>query len=57
MGRMVAVLVVNAGFAGLHGQERGKSELQRAVCRITSGKVGSSPFDGKCHREYTAADK
>src|ERR1700690_2441642 len=33
---------------------RGKSELHRAVCRITSGRAGSSPFDGKCHREYTA---
>jgi hypothetical protein len=55
---MVAVLVVDAGFLpGLHGQKRGKSELQRAVCRITSGKVVSRPLDGKCHREYTAADK
>ncbi len=34
--------------------ERGKSELHRAVCRITSGRAGSSPFDGKCHRKYTA---
>jgi hypothetical protein len=33
---------------------RGKSELRRAVCRITSGRVGSSPFDGKCHRKHTA---
>jgi len=33
---------------------RGKSELRRAVCRITSGRAGSSPFDGKCHRKYTA---
>jgi hypothetical protein len=33
---------------------RGKSELHRAVCRITSGRPGSSPSDGKCHREYTA---
>ncbi len=57
-GRMVAVLVVDAGFLpGLHGQKRGKSELQRAVCRITSGKVVSRPLDGKCHREYTAANK
>jgi hypothetical protein len=55
---MVAVLVVDAGFLpGLHGQKRGKSELQRVVCRITSGKVVSRPLDGKCHREYTAADK
>src|ERR1700692_2580702 len=33
---------------------RGKSELHRAVCRITSGRAGSSPFDGKCHRKHTA---
>src|SRR5580658_7364278 len=33
---------------------RGKSELRRAVCRITSGRPGSSPSDGKCHRKYTA---
>src|SRR4029077_6808749 len=33
---------------------RGKSELHRAVCRITSGRPGSSPSDGKCHRKYTA---
>src|SRR5215472_17972966 len=32
----------------------GKSELHRAVCRITSGRMGSSPFDGKCHRKHTA---
>ena len=32
----------------------GKSELRRAVCRITSGRAGSSRFDGKCHREHTA---
>src|SRR6267154_248678 len=32
----------------------GKSELRRAVCRITSGKPGSSPVDGKCHRKHTA---
>jgi len=36
------------------GAGRGKSELHRAVCRITSGRAGSSPFDGKCHREHTA---
>jgi len=35
-------------------QGRGKSELRRAVCRITSGRVESSPFDGKCHRKHTA---
>jgi hypothetical protein len=33
---------------------RGKSELHRAVCRITSGRPGSSPSDGKCHRKHTA---
>jgi len=33
---------------------RGKSELRRAVCRITSGRADSSPFDGKCHRKDTA---
>src|SRR5437762_7633515 len=32
----------------------GKSELRRAVCRITSGRLGSSPADGQCHRKYTA---
>ena len=32
----------------------GKSELRRAVCRITSGRMGSSPFDGECHRKHTA---
>src|SRR6476660_108083 len=52
--RMVAVWVVDAGFPGLHGPERGKSELRRAVCRITSGRVALRPFDGKCHREDTA---
>jgi hypothetical protein len=35
-------------------QNRGKSELRRAVCRITSGTAGSSRLDGKCHRKYTA---
>src|SRR5215475_5367920 len=39
----------------LSGAGRGKSELRRAVCRITSGRMGSSPFDGKCHRKHTAA--
>ena len=34
---------------------RGKSELRRAVCRITSGTPGSSPVDGKCHRKHTAS--
>jgi len=34
---------------------RGKSELRRAVCRITSGIWASRLKDGKCHREDTAA--
>jgi len=37
---------------------RGKSELRRAVCRITSGRapvlVWAGSLDGKCHRKYTA---
>jgi hypothetical protein len=52
---MVAVLSVDAGvFPGLYGQERGKSELRGAVCRITSGRAALRPLDGKCHRENTA---
>jgi len=39
-------------------KDRGKSELRRAVCRITSGRapalVEAGPFDGKCHRKHTA---
>src|SRR5258707_6572953 len=47
--------LLNSGVSpGLQEIERGKSELRRAVCRITSGKAGSSLSDGKCHREYTA---
>ena len=38
-----------ARFAG-----GGKSELRRAVCRITSGTWASKPMDGQCHRKYTA---
>ena len=38
----------------LSGAGRGKSELLRAVCRITSGKSCSSATDGKCHRKHTA---
>ena len=34
---------------------RGKSELRRAVCRITSGRPGLSPVDGKYHRKHTAS--
>jgi len=33
-------------LSALSGGEGGKSELRRAVCRITSGKPGSSPVDG-----------
>jgi len=33
---------------------RGKSELRRAVCRITSGTWASKPMDGQCHRKDTA---
>ncbi len=32
----------------------GKSELRRAVCRITSGIAELRPRDGQCHREDTA---
>ncbi len=32
----------------------GKSELRRAVCRITSGTVGASRLDGQCNRKQTA---
>src|SRR5208337_2937016 len=32
----------------------GKSELRRAVCRITSGTRASRPVDGECHRKDTA---
>ena len=35
----------------------GKSELRRAVCRITSGTDGSSHPDGQCNREHTASRK
>ena len=33
----------------------GKSELRRAVCRITSGMRASRPVDGQCHRKHTAS--
>jgi len=39
-----------ARFAG-----GGKSELRRAVCRITSGTRASRPVDGQCHRKDTAS--
>jgi hypothetical protein len=38
-------------FAGAGG----KSELRRAVCRITSGRLALRPVDGQCHREHTAS--
>src|SRR5579863_1953585 len=46
--RAVAAGPVSAGAGG------GKSELRRAVCRITSGTRASRPVDGQCHREDTA---
>src|ERR1035441_6388908 len=33
----------------------GKSELRRAVCRITSGTWALRPMDGQCHRKDTAS--
>src|SRR6266850_3298507 len=44
-------------FPGLSREGRGKSELQRAMCQVTPGRPGSSPVDGKCHRENTACWK
>ena len=57
----------NAGLYRAAWPGRGKSELRRAVCRITSGRPGSGPvgvqetpdetenrIDGKCHRKHTA---
>jgi hypothetical protein len=46
--------VKNLGPVRASSDEGGKSELQRAVCRITSGKSASRPIDGKCHRKHTA---
>src|SRR3954462_13579575 len=46
--------MVYAGFSGLSREGRGKSELHRAMCQVTPGRLGSSPVDGKCHREDTA---
>jgi hypothetical protein len=48
-GRSLPEILAQAGVAG-----RGKSELRRAVCRITSGTRASKPADGECHRKYTA---
>ena len=33
----------------------GKSELRRAVCRVTPGTAASRPRDGQCHRDDTAS--
>jgi len=33
----------------------GKSELRRAVCRITSGTAGANQPDGQCNRKQTAS--
>src|SRR5579863_345073 len=40
-GRSLPEVLAQAGVAG-----RGKSELRRAVCRITSGTRASKPVDG-----------
>jgi len=34
----------------------GKSELRRAVCRITSGIPVSKLEDGQCNRKQTASE-
>ena len=47
--------LVNTGFGQVAQAGRGKSELHRAVCRITSGRQPVRAVDGKCHREDTAA--
>ena len=49
--------MVYAGFSGPCREERGKSELHRAMCQVTPGRPDSSPVDGKCHRENTACWK
>jgi hypothetical protein len=46
---MIAAAFTQKVFGG-----GGKSELRRAVCRITSGTDGLSHLDGKCNRERTA---
>src|SRR5580692_8241495 len=48
-GRSLPEIFAQAWVAG-----GGKSELRRAVCRITSGTRASRPVDGQCHREHTA---
>src|SRR5258708_4841815 len=47
-------LAANAGNSQAARREGGKSELPRAMCRITSGRAPSRALDGKCHREDTA---
>src|SRR6266568_5613142 len=46
---------VAAGSSGNRDAGGGKSELRRAVCRITSGTWASKPMDGQCHRKDTAS--
>jgi len=43
---MIAAAFTHKVFGG-----GGKSELRRAVCRITSGTAASRRLDGKCNRE------
>ena len=47
-GWMIAAARAQASSGG------GKSELRRAVCRITSGTAASRRLDGQCNREDTA---
>jgi len=51
--------IMNRLAAGPDGRSQfaggGKSELRRAVCRITSGRPCSSAVDGKCHRKQTTS--
>ena len=42
-------------FAQSRAAGGGKSELRRAVCRITSGTWALKPMDGQCHRKDTAS--
>ena len=44
----------DASFGWAAQAGRGKSELHRAVCRITSGGRPLRAVNGKCHREDTA---
>ena len=47
--------VAAVGVAQAMSDGGGKSELRRAVCRITSGMWASRPADGQCHRKDTAS--